>query len=141
MCDQKMPAAEVDIDAALDLALLAEQHPDLVALPLHSRGFGWDNVLLRLGDELVVRLPRRAAAASLVEQEQRWLPRLAPTLPLPIPVPLRIGRPALGYPWLWSVVAWFPGETAATRPPEHLDDTAEALSLPLCTSRHRPTRR
>lgn len=122
-----MPAAEVNIDAALVRGLLTDQHSDLAGLPLHSRRFGWDNVLFRLGDELVVRLPRRGAAATLVEHEQRWLPQLAPALPLPIPVPVRVGRPALGYPWSWSIVPWFPGETAAQRPPEPMDDAAATL--------------
>ena len=61
-----MPAAEVDVDARLVRALLAEQHPDLAGLPLAPLANGWDNALLRLGDELLVRLPRREAAARLV---------------------------------------------------------------------------
>ena len=64
-----------------------------------------------------MRLPRRAAGASLIETEQRWLPILAPTLPLPIPAPVRIGVPGQGYPWAWSVVPWFEGETADLSPP------------------------
>ncbi|HEX5502436.1 MAG TPA: aminoglycoside phosphotransferase family protein, partial [Thermomicrobiales bacterium] len=47
-----------------------------------------------------------------VEQEQRWLPALAPFLPLPIPVPLARGMPGEGYPWPWSVNRWLEGENA-----------------------------
>jgi aminoglycoside phosphotransferase (APT) family kinase protein len=47
-----------------------------------------------------------------VAKEQRWLPHLAPHLPLPIPVPLAQGRPSAGYPWPWSVYRWQEGETA-----------------------------
>jgi aminoglycoside phosphotransferase (APT) family kinase protein len=109
-----MPVAEVDVDEPLVRALLGEQHSDLANLPLTLVANGWDNVLWRLGDELMVRLPRREAAASLVLAEQRWLPELAPRLPLPVPVPLRVGRPGSSYPWAWSVVAWHDGESALT---------------------------
>jgi aminoglycoside phosphotransferase (APT) family kinase protein len=77
-------------------------------------GEGWDNAVFRLGEDLAVRLPRRAASAAMIEHEQRWLPELAPRLPLPVPTPIRIGRPGAGFPWSWSVVRWFPGTNAAT---------------------------
>ncbi len=107
-----MPAAEFDITPELARRLLEAQHPDLADRPIVLVGEGWDNVMYRLGDDLAVRLPRRAIAAPLVEHEQRWLPLLAPRLPLGIPAPVRIGEPALGYPWRWSVLPWFEGENA-----------------------------
>ena len=121
------PAAEVDVDATLVRSLLAEQRPDLAALPLSEAATGWDNVLFRLGDDLCVRLPRRSVAAPLVEHEQRWLPTLAPHLPLPVPVPVHAGRPGAGYPWAWSVVPWLPGEIALHAPPADPDAAALAL--------------
>lgn len=63
----------------------------------------------RLGDDLAVRMPRRQVAAPLIEHEQRWLPELAPRLPLAVPVPLRAGRPSGDYPFCWSVVPWIEG--------------------------------
>ena len=124
-----MPAAEVDVDEPLVRRLLAEQFPDLAGLPLSPLAFGWDNAVLRLGDDLVVRLPRRAVAAALVAHEQRWLPTLAGSLPLPVPVPLRSGAPSpdAGYPWPWSVCPWLPGTVAAERPPDDLDAAARTL--------------
>lgn len=124
-----MPAAEVDLDEASVRRLLVEQFPDLAEGPLAPLASGWDNAVFRLGDDLVARLPRRSAAAALVEHEQRWLPELAPRLPLPVPVPLRAGRPsaALGYPWSWSVCAWLAGEVAGRRPPDDLGDAASVL--------------
>lgn len=110
------PAAEVAIDEPLVRSLLADQHPDLAALPLAELDAGWDNVIYRLGDDLVVRLPRRALAAPLVLHEQRWLPELAPRLPLAVPAPVRIGRPTDRFPWAWSVTPWFPGASALTAP-------------------------
>jgi aminoglycoside phosphotransferase (APT) family kinase protein len=112
------PAAEQQIDAALIAGLLADQHPDLAGQPLAPLEAGWDNVMFRLGDGLLVRVPRRAASAELVAHEQDWLPGLAPLLPLPIPAPLRAGRPGRGFPWRWSVLPWLPGEAADERPPE-----------------------
>ena len=113
MTVENMPAAEVDIDDPLVRRLLADQHPELGSLALQRLANGWDNVMYRLGDELVVRLPRRLAGAVLLDNEQRWLGELAPRLPIPIPVPLHIGRPAHGFPWSWSVTRWFDGEVAA----------------------------
>jgi aminoglycoside phosphotransferase (APT) family kinase protein len=112
------PAAEVDVDVPLVAALLRDQHPDLAGLPLEVAASGWDNVVVRLGDLLAVRLPRRAAAAALIAHEQRWLPEIAHRVApiVPVPDPIRTGRPALGYPWSWSVVRWLPGEPAGERP-------------------------
>lgn len=74
---------------------------------------GWDNELYRIGNERVARLPRRALGAEIIKNEQRWLPRLAMRLPLPVPSPERIGVPAHGYPYWWSVVPYLPGIPAA----------------------------
>jgi aminoglycoside phosphotransferase (APT) family kinase protein len=108
------PPAEVAIDARLVHALLLEQHPDLSNLPLIQVGEGWDNAVFRLGEDLAVRLPRRAASAPMIEHELRWLPELAPRLPLPVPTPIRTGRPGSGFPWAWSVVRWVDGTNAAS---------------------------
>jgi aminoglycoside phosphotransferase (APT) family kinase protein len=110
---QNMPAAEVEIDEGLVRRLLDDQHPDLAHLPLSLVANGWDNAIFRLGPDMTVRLPRRQLAADLVVNEQRWLPELAPRLPIPIPTPLRIGQPHDVYPWRWSVGPWFDGEVAA----------------------------
>jgi aminoglycoside phosphotransferase (APT) family kinase protein len=123
-----MPAAEVDITADLVRGLLTDQCPDLAGHDIVPLANGWDNVMFRLGREYVVRLPRRQLAAALIESEQRWLPELAPSLPLPIPAPVHAGRPGRGYPWCWSVVPWFDGEPALHVPPRDLDRAARALA-------------
>ncbi len=111
-----MPPAEVDLDEELVRALLVEQQPDLARLPIGLYAEGWDNTLFRLGEDLLVRLPRRAAAAELIVNESIWLPQLGPTLPLPVPVPLRVGRPGRGFPWNWTVVPWFEGRPVGVEP-------------------------
>jgi len=103
------PRAEIDIDTDLVRALVVDQHPDLAELALTRVAEGWDNSLWRLGDSLLVRLPRRAVAAPLTINEQRWLPGLSARLPLPVPAPVRIGRPSAEYPWGWSIVPWLDG--------------------------------
>lgn len=121
------PAAELEIDAALVRRLLVEQQPDLADLPMHVVANGWDNVVVRLGPDLMVRLPRRPASAQLVLNEQRWLPELAQRLTLPIPAPVFAGRPRCEYPWAWSICPWLPGDAASDRPPDDLHDAALAL--------------
>ena len=110
-----MPASAADIyvDERLVRALLVDQHPDLAGERLRLVGNGWDNAILRLGDRLAVRMPRRRSAAELVRHEQQVLPVLAPRLPVAVPVPVRIGRPSALFPWAWSVVPWFEGATVA----------------------------
>ncbi|MGH3124730.1 MAG: aminoglycoside phosphotransferase family protein [Streptosporangiaceae bacterium] len=113
MAVNRMPAADVEVSADLVRRLLAGQHPDLARLPVEFLANGWDNELYRVGDGLVARLPRRALGAQIIKNEQRWLPGLAPRLPLPIPSPERTGVPACGYPYSWSVVPYLPGVPAA----------------------------
>ena len=112
------PAAEFEIDEGLVRRLLTAQEPALAHLPLLLVDSGFDNVMMRVGDELVVRLPRRASAVALIEHEQRVLPHLGRRLPLPIPMPVFAGRPGEGYPWPWSIVPWIAGRTADLEEPE-----------------------
>jgi aminoglycoside phosphotransferase (APT) family kinase protein len=106
------PSAEFDIDSSLVAALLADQHPDLADEPLRLVANGWDNALFRRGDDLLVRLPRREAAAELVENEAAWLSTLQPLVPVPIPVPVRTGTPSWPYPWSWTISPWIDGLSA-----------------------------
>lgn len=87
---------------------------------------GTDNQLFRLGDELLLRMPRIDWAADSAEWEHTWLPRLEPHLSLPIPAPQALGRPGEGYPFHWTVVRWIAGEG----PTEHnidVDEWAKSL--------------
>lgn len=103
------------IDTALVAWLVASQFPRWAHLPVRAVELdGWDNRTFRLGDDMLVRLPSAAGYAAQVAKEQRWLPVLAPRLPLPIPVPLAAGEPDGPYPWPWSVYRWLDGEPAET---------------------------
>jgi aminoglycoside phosphotransferase (APT) family kinase protein len=127
MAAQNMPAAEIDVSQGLVRRLLDEQHPDMAGLAIAPLSNGWDNAIFRLADDHTVRLPRRQMAAVLVEHEQQWLKVLAPRLPIPIPVPARIGVPSDSFPWHWSVCPWFEGHMAADT--SLADPMSEALRL------------
>ncbi len=128
-----MPAADVGTSTDLVRRLLADQHQDLLdrlapGQPVEFLANGWDNAIFRVGATLLARLPRREPAARLLRNEQRWLPELAPRLPLPIPFPERTGLPAHGYPWPWSIVPYLPGAPAADADGLDLARVAGALA-------------
>jgi aminoglycoside phosphotransferase (APT) family kinase protein len=109
--------------------LIDSQFPRWADLPIRPVELGgWDNRTFRLGDELSIRLPTGAWYAKQVEKEQRWLPELAPQLPLPIPAPVAEGRPEGDYPHPWSVYRWLDGVPAATAPPSDAIGFATALA-------------
>lgn len=108
-------------------ALLREQHPDLAGLELRDVEGGWDNQQWRLGPELAVRLPRTERAPGLLRGEQKWLPVLADRLPLPTPVPVRIGEPSALFEHTWTITRWVEGEPS-DRAPITRPDAAETLA-------------
>lgn len=101
------------IDAPLVRRLIADQFPEWAGLPVSRVDQdGWDNRTFRLGDRMKVRMPTGAWYALQIEKEHRWLPMLAPVLPVRVPRPLAMGAPGAAYPWPWSVYEWLDGETA-----------------------------
>ncbi len=123
------PPGEVHVDVELVEVLLAQQHPNLASLPVRAIESGFDNFMFRLGESFAVRLPRSAAAARCLAHEQRWLITLSDRLPLQIPVPIRVGQPAFGFPWRWSVVPWLVGATAEVAPMHASEATRLATFL------------
>lgn len=126
---KRMHADEVSTNAATVALLLAAQFPAWAGLsvtPVPSAGT--DNALYRLGDDMVVRMPRIPGATAQVEREARWLPILAPHLPLAIPEPLVLGQPGEGYPWRWAIHRWLPGENATLERLTDLDRAAACLA-------------
>ncbi|MGW0843234.1 aminoglycoside phosphotransferase family protein [Streptomyces sp. NPDC002787] len=124
----KLHADEFDIDEALVRRLIAAQFPEWAGLPLApAPTAGTDNVMYHLGDDMVVRLPRRPDGAHHADKEHRWLPLLAPHLPLAVPEPLAKGRPSEAYGLSWSVLRWLDGENAHDAPVTDLGCAAEEL--------------
>ena len=108
---------EIEVGDTIVRRLLRSQMPNLAELPLIAvEPWGTDNAIWRLGSDLVIRLPRIHWAAGQVELEARWLPRLAPNLPVAIPEPIAIGEPSADYPYRWAVHRWIPGEGRGAGP-------------------------
>lgn len=129
MPDSRMPDDEVNIDVSLVRRLVGTQFPQWADLPIEPVEVGGvDNRTFHLGAHMTVRLPSAAAYALQVEKEHQWLLKLAPLLPLSIPVPLAKGAPAEGYPWRWSVYRWLEGETATIEGIADLCQFATALA-------------
>jgi aminoglycoside phosphotransferase (APT) family kinase protein len=104
------------IDSQLVKDLVAEQFPQWADLPVSpvAEG-GWNNRTFHLGPQMSVRLPSAERYVAQVAKEARWLPKLAPQLPLPVPTPLAMGRPGHGYP-AEAIYRWIEGETAKREP-------------------------
>lgn len=117
-----------DPDPIVVTKLLNEQAPHLADLPVRpSSDSGSSNWVFRLGDDLAVRLPRTDDYVTDLRNEVRWLPRLAPHLPAPVPEIVHAGEPSDTFPRPWSVVTWVPGEL-----PRDLDaDQQAALAASL----------
>lgn len=113
-------------------ALLSAERPDLAALPLGEALAGWDNHMVRLGEGLVVRVPRRPIAVELLTRELDWLPRVAAQTGVPIPVAVHRGGPVPGvHAGPWAVVPWTPGTVAADAALGDRDAQAGALGALL----------
>lgn len=109
----KMHTDEVETSVGLVQRLLADQFPRWADLPIDLvDSYGTDHDIYRLGDHLAARLPRIGWATAQAAKEAEWLPRLAPHLPLAVPVPRAMGRASEGYPFAWSVCEWLPGQNA-----------------------------
>jgi aminoglycoside phosphotransferase (APT) family kinase protein len=122
-----MHADELGIDDALVGRLVAEQFPDWSDLPL-TRVEPWGTVhaIYRLGDELVLRLPRSERWSDEEQAVARWLPVFAPVVPLAIPVPVAEGVPTERYPCHWMVCTWIDGDDGVDA---HWDPLAAARDL------------
>lgn len=109
MPDHPLHGDELPFGASAARQLVDQQFPDWAHRPLQAIGAGTDNRMYRLGDDLVLRLPRTAAAERNLVKERRWLPRLAPHLPVAVPEPVAHGEPDGQYPFTWSVYRWIQG--------------------------------
>ena len=124
-----MTETEPPIESGLVTRLIASQFPQWANLPVKSvENDGWDNRTFHLGDDMSVRLPSGNGYVLQVEKEQYWLPILAPHLPLPIPVPLAMGRPSELFPRPWSVYRWLEGEVASVAQIADLTEFAVSLA-------------
>lgn len=109
----QLHADEVPVDADLVGRLVRAQFPEWAGVAITPvTSTGTDHAVFRLGEELAVRLPRIGWAVEQAAKERAWLPRLARSLPVELPLPVALGEPDLGYPWPWSVCRWLDGDDA-----------------------------
>ena len=113
--DYSQDRTSIDVTGEMVQRLVAEQFPDLGAMPIEPIGpWGTDNAMFRVGEEFIARLPRSGWAKDAVAKEVRWLPTIAPHVPLSVPEVIGAGSPNGDYPWSWAVYRWIPGERPAT---------------------------
>ena len=125
----RMHDDQFEIDAPLVRVLVDAQFPRWSSLPLAPvTAASTVNAIYRLGDELAVRLPLRPGQADQFERDRRWLPYLAPHLPLRIPEPVAAGEATEAYPSEWAVYRWLPGRPATDVAPNDPAAAADALA-------------
>jgi aminoglycoside phosphotransferase (APT) family kinase protein len=105
--------ADVVIDEPLVRALLTEQFPELDAGSARLLGEGWDNSVWVVEDRWAFRFPRREIAIPGVERELAVLPKLAPLLPVAVPVPTFVGQPSVRFRWPFFGAPLLPGREPA----------------------------
>lgn len=122
-------SAEIAVGEELARRLIEEQFPELERRSFRLIGEGWDNTVWLLDDEWVFRFPRRSIVVQGIENEMTHLPRLAPLLPLPIPVPRFLGQPSEAFPWPFHGCRFLPGRELAEAELDH--DSRVGLARPL----------
>ncbi|WP_168207622.1 aminoglycoside phosphotransferase family protein [Microlunatus elymi] len=114
---------ELAIDRDLVRRLVDRDLPEHAELPLSRLGAsGSSNALFRLGDDLLVRMPRQPGGSGSINLERRWSPLMAANLPVEVPEILAVGEPGFGYPEHWSVVRWIDGRHPDVVGPDHAAD-------------------
>ncbi|WP_246122060.1 phosphotransferase [Actinoallomurus bryophytorum] len=118
---------EHTVSAAEAAVLIGAGFPRLRGAPVDELATGWDNTVFLVGGDWIFRFPRRSVALPGVRREIELLPRLAPRLPLPVPVPELVGDPSPSYPWPFWGARHIPGrELAESGRPD--DDRAAAAA-------------
>lgn len=105
---------EVVADVDVVRRLLAGQRPELAGLDVIGVGGGTDNTMYRIGEDLLIRMPRTPETAESLRKELRWLPVLGAQLTWEIPTPVYEGSPTAEYPLPWAIYRWIEGEPAST---------------------------
>ena len=112
---------ELVVDEAFARRLISAQFPEIGARSLTLLAEGWDNAVWVTEDGWAFRFPQRELGVRGLARELDVLPRLAPLLPLAVPVPELRGKPTGDYPWPFFGFRLVPGREAALA---SLDDDA-----------------
>lgn len=124
---------EISIDTAFVRALVDRAMPHCAELPVQElASSGSTNALFRLGDDLLVRLPRHPGGSAAISKEAKWLPVLKPLLPVGVPEVVAVFEPDSAYPERWSVVRWIDGvHPDVVEPETPVDPQREELAADL----------
>lgn len=124
---------EIPIDIALVRRLVDDQFTDYQHLALTPmQDSGSSNRLFRLGDELLVRLPRQPGGSAAIDKEDAMVASIRDALPVDVPRVIHVGAPGSGYPERWSIVQWIDGDILSAYTPEATDTHGrEALARDL----------
>jgi aminoglycoside phosphotransferase (APT) family kinase protein len=126
------------LDAAAAAAIVEAQFPELAPAAATYVDEGWDSVVFRVNETWIFRFPKRAEVEAFHDVERALLPRLAPTLPLPVPLPRRHGRPAPGCPFRFMGYERLPGTLGILLPLGAVDlDACGAQLGEFLTALHR----
>ena len=105
------------------------EYADLNVTEIEEQGH--DNRTYRIGDDMLIRMPKAESYALKVPKEQELLPKLAQYLSIAIPAPIKMGSPSSDYPYPFSIFKWLEGRSA-----NHLllaNKSLENIALELAT--------
>jgi aminoglycoside phosphotransferase (APT) family kinase protein len=108
---------EVVVDQALARRLIGASFPEVRLDAIRLLGEGWDSTAWLVDEEWVFRFPRRAVVPGF-RRELVVVPRLAPALPLPVPVAVHRGEPSAEFGWPFAGSRLVPGRELADAAPE-----------------------
>jgi aminoglycoside phosphotransferase (APT) family kinase protein len=133
MVAQALHSDEIPIDAEMVRGLVGRAMPAFAGAPVRRlASSGSTNALFRLGEELLVRLPRQPGGSTTISKEATWLPVLAPLLPVSVPDVVAVFEPDRDYPERWSVVRWIDGaHPEVVDPDTSVDSRREGLAKDL----------
>lgn len=81
-------------------------------------GEGWDNALFKVNNKYLLRLPRRATADILIQNEIRFLQSHSSGLSIDTPTILFSGRPCEWFPFHWFLSQYIEGSPAVYAKPK-----------------------
>ncbi|MGE7368173.1 phosphotransferase [Neorhizobium sp. NPDC001467] len=103
--------------------LIADQTPQWADLPFRRlASSGTDNALYRIGDDLLLRLPRRRESVAVTAKELDWLPHMQ-GLPLAVPNLRYRGTANVGQSVDFGIFDWLEGDLAT---PDMISDPFQA---------------
>ncbi len=100
----------ISIELAKKLILTQfSEYADLNVTDIEEQGH--DNRTYRIGDDMLIRMPKTESYALKVPKEQEFLPKLATHLSIAIPEPIKMGVPSSDYPYAFSIYKWLEGRS------------------------------